>query len=244
MEKRLLLNNANPFFIVSCEHASCDIPAAYGVGIPPRHAPDHTAFDIGAEAYAKELAQALTAPLFCAKISRLLIDCNRSLSHPHVFGRALRAAPVPLKQQLIDNYYLPYRQKIENAIVQAQQESRPVVHLAAHSFTPVLKGVTRRADIGLLYDPQRQNEKHFALRWQAMLKHSAPHLRVRRNYPYRGVSDSLTTALRRRYDERDYLGFEIEINQALFDQAPRSIRKFRKWFVAITREVFTPSLLE
>lgn len=243
MEKYLLLNNANMFFIVSCEHASRDIPAAYRLRIPPRHATDHTAFDIGAEAYATELAQALNAPLFSAKISRLLIDCNRSLSHPHVFGRALRAAPFSLKQQLIDNYYLPYRQKIENAIVQAHRESRPVVHLAAHSFTPVLKGVARRADIGLLYDPQRQNEKYFAVRWQAMLEHSALHLRVRRNYPYRGVSDSLTTALRRRYNETDYLGFEIEINQALFDQLPRYIREFRKCFVAITREVFIPCLL-
>ena len=39
--------------------------------------------------------------------------------------------------------------------------------------------------------------------------------RVRRNYPYRGAADGLTTALRRLFKPKDYLGLEIEINQAL-----------------------------
>jgi hypothetical protein len=36
---------------------------------------------------------------------------------------------------------------------------------------------------------------------------------VRRNYPYRGWSDGLTTALRRRFAERAYVGIELEVNQ-------------------------------
>ena len=36
---------------------------------------------------------------------------------------------------------------------------------------------------------------------------------LRRNYPYRGVSDALVTHLRRRYGGRGYVGMELEINQ-------------------------------
>ena len=36
---------------------------------------------------------------------------------------------------------------------------------------------------------------------------------LRRNYPYRGVSDALVTHLRRRYGARGYAGMELEVNQ-------------------------------
>ncbi|HVJ30087.1 MAG TPA: N-formylglutamate amidohydrolase, partial [Gammaproteobacteria bacterium] len=38
-------------------------------------------------------------------------------------------------------------------------------------------------------------------------------LTLRRNYPYRGVSDALVTHLRRRYGGRGYVGMELELNQ-------------------------------
>jgi hypothetical protein len=43
---------------------------------------------------------------------------------------------------------------------------------------------------------------------------------LRRNYPYRGQSDGLTTALRRQFGAR-YLGIELEINQR-WPLGPRS----------------------
>jgi hypothetical protein len=53
-----------------------------------------------------------------------------------------------------------------------------------------------------------------ALLWQASLRaHSE--LRVRRNYPYSGKYDGLTSSFRKLYGEKKYLGFEIEVNQAL-----------------------------
>ena len=192
--------------------------------------------------YAKELAQVLNAPLFTATISRLLIDCNRSLHHPQLFGRVMHDAPPLLKQQLIDHYYVPYRQQVTAAITKARQQRRLVIHLAAHSFTPELKGVTRCADIGLLYDPRRQSETHFAVHWQAVLKARAPALRIRRNYPYRGSSDGFTTALRKCHDDGDYVGFEIEINQALLSSSSRAVRDFRAWFAGVTREIFLAPL--
>ena len=69
--------------------------------------------------------------------------------------------------------------------------------------------------MGLLYDPKRHHEQAIAKRWKRRLLEQMPTYRVRMNYPYRGNGDGLTTALRQRYAEEDYLGFEVESNQAL-----------------------------
>lgn len=88
-------------------------------------------------------------------------------------------------------------------------------HLSVHSFTPTLDGQTRNADAGLLYDPGRPRERECCTAWQRAMRTADPRLRVRRNYPYRGVSDGLTTHLRRVFPPEDYLGIELELNQAI-----------------------------
>ena len=49
--------------------------------------------------------------------------------------------------------------------------------------------------------------------WDEAVRASAPGLVARRNYPYKGVSDSLVTHLRRRHPDRSYAGIELEVNQ-------------------------------
>jgi len=100
--------------------------------------------------------------------------------------------------------------------------------VSSHSFTPVLDGEVRRADIGLLYDPRRSSEVDFCRAWQSELRSGAPPLAVRRNFPYRGYDDGLTTYLRRHYPDGVYCGVELEVNQkhALGDAAAwRGLRK-------------------
>ena len=86
--------------------------------------------------------------------------------------------------------------------------------MSIHSFTPILNGIERIADIGLLFDPARKQESRFCRELQGKLREQPTPLRVRRNYPYRGTSDGLTTALRCKFPGDQYLGIEIEINQA------------------------------
>jgi predicted N-formylglutamate amidohydrolase len=126
------------------------------------------------------------------------------------------------KQQLISRFYTPHRSEVEGAL--REKLSKPeslALHVAIHSFTPVFEGKTRRADIGLLYDPGRRNERSFASEWHERLSQAAPELTIRKNYPYRGTSDGLTTSLRRTLGSR-YLGFEIEINQASIARSRRA----------------------
>ncbi len=64
----------------------------------------------------------------------------------------------------------------------------------SHTFTPKLGVQLRNADFAVLYDPARAWERAAADRWIRAMRPLAP---SRKNYPYRGTSDGLTTSLRR-----------------------------------------------
>lgn len=204
-------------FLVTCEHGGNRIPAPWracfvGTGNLLK---SHRGHDPGALIMARALARRLDAPMFYSTVSRLLVDLNRSPGHPRLHGECIRALPVAQRQRIIERHYLPYRRRVADAVVAAQAAGRSVIHVSSHSFTPVLDGEIRNADIGLLYDPARPAEAALCRAWQAALEARAPDLRVRRNYPYTGKSDGLTAWLRRRYAGDAYLGIELEINQAI-----------------------------
>lgn len=201
--------------LITCEHGGNKIPAHY------RHLfagfesllQTHRSFDAGALSLAKALTKTLHAPLFVSTTSRLLIDLNRSIGHPKLYSEATRHAPAALRHEILASHYLPYRNKVEAAVCAAIARGHRVIHIASHSFTPVLDGCARNADIGLLYDPARRGESALCQNWQTQLKIQAPELKVRRNYPYTGKSDGFTAYLRRRFSAAAYVGIELEINQ-------------------------------
>jgi hypothetical protein len=69
--------------------------------------------------------------------------------------------------------------------------------------------------VGLLYHPGRRREAEVCARWKESLAALAPELRVRRNYPYAGKGDGLTSYLRLRFAQCDYAGIELEVNQGI-----------------------------
>lgn len=204
-------------FILSCEHAVNTVPQAYHHLFIEGQATlnSHRGIDFGAAEITRILASGLNCPSITAKTSRLLIDCNRSLHHRQIFSEFSASLSAEEKKALIGRYYQPYREAVGHLIKQTLCKTKPVIHLSIHSFTPELEGIIRQTEIGLLYDPQRKQEAHFARQWQKSLARHAPGLRVRMNYPYRGSADGLTTALRKQYPESSYLGIEVESNQGL-----------------------------
>jgi predicted N-formylglutamate amidohydrolase len=182
------------------------------------------------------LARALGAPLFVSTISRLLIDLNRSIGHPKLFSEATRDAPVKLRRELLETCYLPYRNRVEAGIAEAIARGNRVIHIASHSFTPILDGEIRNADIGLLYDPARPGEVDLCRRWQAQLNALAPELKVRRNYPYTGKSDGLTAHLRRCFPAEVYVGIELEMNQKVPLNGGRPWRALRNRVIETLRQ--------
>jgi predicted N-formylglutamate amidohydrolase len=198
-----------------CEHGGNRVPSRYHDFFRSREQllRTHRAYDVGALRVAREFADALSAPLMVSTISRLLIDLNRSPSHPRLYSEATRDAPDDIRTEIFKRYYLPYRMKVETQVAQAVSAGRRVVHISCHSFTPELGGKVRSADLGLLYDPARAAEAGLCRRWQLALKVYASALKTRLNYPYLGTADGFTVYLRRRFPADAYLGIELEINQ-------------------------------
>ena len=204
-------------FLITCEHGGNRIPAPYRPLFRGRRAllDSHRGYDPGALVMARELASAFRAPLVTSTISRLVIDLNRSPGHPQLFSAATRGAPAALRAEIVERHYLPYRAQVERLVRQSVSRGRRVIHISSHSFTPELDGKVRRADVGLLYDPARRGETALCARWKASQAELAPELRVRRNYPYAGKGDGLTSHLRRHFPPRAYVGIELEVNQSV-----------------------------
>lgn len=168
---------------------------------------------------ARSLARDLRAPLFSSTVTRLLVDLNRSVGHSQLYSELSKALGPAEREALLERYYFPHRERIESWIERRSRSGQQVLHIGVHSFAPRIDGHTRRADIGLLYDPARLPERRLCARWKTALHEIDPELRVRRNYPYSGNADGLVTHLRRVFSSRRYLGIEIEANQALLATA-------------------------
>lgn len=219
--------------LISCEHG--------GNAVPPEYAPlfahwrdllvSHRGFDAGALVTARALAAAFDATLFAATTSRLVVDLNRSVGHPGLFSEITKPLAAPVKKDILAEHYQPHRQAVAAAVAGLRGQGKAVLHIASHSFTPRLAGVTRRCDVGFLYDPRRAAEKAFCQSWLRALARLDPGLLLRRNYPYRGAADGLTTALRRRFGE-GYLGIELEVNQRFIQAGEAALASCNSHLVA------------
>ncbi|MBA2657788.1 MAG: N-formylglutamate amidohydrolase [Tatlockia sp.] len=203
--------------IISCEHAVNTVPEAYTDLFAPHQELliSHRGIDFGSLDIAKALCTSFNCDFVQAQTTRLLIDCNRSLSHRQCFSEISTVLSVEDKTSVIQSYYLPFRQKIEQKIEQSIKLEKQVLHLSIHSFTPIFNEIERNIDLGLLYDPRRLSEKMLAQRWLKEIRKQDKTLRAYANRPYRGISDGFTTALRKRFANGDYTGIEVEINQFL-----------------------------
>jgi predicted N-formylglutamate amidohydrolase len=173
----------------------------------------HRGWDPGALALAKTFQRRLSAPLVSTHVTRLLVEPNRSVGHRQLFSEFTAALDEAAKRRILARYYHRHRERVETWIARRVAEGIRVLHLSLHTFTPQLDGQFRKADVGLLYDPQRHWEKTLCHQWRGEIKRLVPDLSVRRNYPYLGAADGFTTHLRRRFPRERYAGIELEVNQ-------------------------------
>ncbi len=199
--------------LLSCEHARNSLPPELRRLFKGRQRllDSHRGWDEGALEIARGLRPRLRAPLLEGRYSRLVIDLNRSSQHRGAFSEFTRKLPRAEKENLLEKIYHPFRQ---NALALVRGKSH-TLHLSVHSFVPVLNGKERNCEIGILYDPRRLSEKTAARRLKSSFKKHFPLFRVRMNYPYRGMCDGHTSALRLVFPEKQYTGIEIEFNQRL-----------------------------
>jgi len=202
-------------FLLTCEHGGHEVPESYRPLFQgwEELLSCHRGWDPGALELARHLARRLGAPLVSSTVTRLLVELNRSPHHPRLFSEITRPLPREVREAILAEHYRPYRGRIEAAVEEILAAGDRALHLSVHTFTPVFDGRERRTDVGLLYDPRREPERVFCARLKLELEGRLPGWVIRRNHPYRGAADGLTTLLRRGFSAERYLGLELEVNQ-------------------------------
>jgi predicted N-formylglutamate amidohydrolase len=205
----------NSTIVITCEHAGNEIPEKYKnlfSGYDYLLA-THRGYDLGILSLAEHFSKVFNVMLYKTTVSRLLVDTNRSLWRRTLFSEISKPLGREEKETILKEYYYKHRNEITRHIEKESENGQKLLHIALHSFTPVLNSTERNAELGFLYDPQRKNEKAISKQWKKSLQKVLPEWRLRFNYPYRGKPDGLTAHFRKMYPDQKYLGVELEINQ-------------------------------
>ncbi len=203
--------------LITCEHATRSVPQRWQYLFEgcPALLDSHRGYDRGSLELAQALARQLNAPLLVGEVTRLLVDLNRSASHPQHFSEFTRGLSAKERKGLDAAHWKPHWDRYREFLHELPGR---IVHLACHSFAPVLDGRTRNADIGLLYDPARPQERTWCRTLAGHIHSRLPELRTRMNYPYRGTSNGMGQQHRKVFDDTRLITVELEINQALCDR--------------------------
>ena len=200
--------------VLSCEHGGNIVPPMYLHLFRDQKSvlQTHRGWDPGALLSAQLLSTKLDVPLVYSRISRLLIEMNRSLDTKDIFSSFSLPLVDGEKIKLIDQYYTPYRQKIKATIDSTLSSEDKCIHYSIHTFTPDWQGQSRPTDIGILFDPTRSFETEISLELKSKLAILLPGMQIDLNEPYKGTDDGLTTSLRNIYDDQLYAGIERLVN--------------------------------
>lgn len=148
-------------YLLTCDHAGNLLPRCLGnLGLRPSDLQRHIAWDLGAEALARRLAEALDAFLIVQTYSRLVIDCNRPPHSPTSIAPVSESTPIPGNIQIEPaqadarrrEIFQPYHDRIVAELDARKTATRPTILVAVHSFTPVFKGESRPWHVGVLYN--------------------------------------------------------------------------------------------
>jgi len=152
-------------FVIVCDHASNFIPSEYAsLGLRPAEREAHVAWDPGALGVARQLARRLDAPLVHATVSRLVVDCNRTLYAPDLIAATSEdvavpgnaALPAAERERRIATIHAPYHAAIDRLLDHRLAAGRETALIAVHSFTPVFHGVGRPWEVGIVFDKDRR----------------------------------------------------------------------------------------
>ncbi len=207
----------SPFMLLA-DHAGQRIPAALGdLGLPQHERDRHIGWDIGIAGTTVALARRLDAFAIEQTYSRLVIDCNRPLASPTLMPETSDGTVVPgnagleatQRRQRIDAIHAPYHACIAAELDRRRDAGQPTLLVMMHSFTPVMNGVARPWQCGVLY----HRDTRFAHALRDALQAEGD-LVVGDNQPY-SVSDSSDYAVPVHGEGRGLVHVELEIRQDL-----------------------------
>ena len=205
-------------FFLTCDHAGRAVPAKLGrLGLAACEFDRHIAWDIGAAAVSRGLADRLDAVLVEQRYSRLVVDCNRPPDAENAIPAISEATPVAGNRDIaaadrslrIEEVFRPYHDRIAGELDRRAREGRQSVLVAMHSFTPVYIGVSRPWHVGTLYG----RDARLARALHAELVRDG-RFTVGDNEPY-SVSDESDYTIPVHGERRGLLHVGIEIRQDL-----------------------------
>ena len=162
----MLRSDGRADFVLTADHAGRAIPRALSdLGLPESERLRHIALDIGIAAVTERLAAALDAVAVMQRYSRLVIDCNRELSVEASIPPLSEATTIPgniglaaeQREARRREIFAPYYAAIARLLDARRAAGRRTVLVAMHSFTPIFKGVPRRVEVGVLYNPDARD---------------------------------------------------------------------------------------
>jgi len=205
-------------YFLTCDHGGNLLPRALGtLGLRLPELERHIAWDLGAAALARRLADALDAFLIVQTYSRLAIDCNRPPHSPSSIAPISESTPIPGNQHVGPaeaearrrQIFQPYHDRIGAELDARKALGRPTILVAVHSFTPAFKGESRPWHVGVLYHRDAR-----LARILLGLFRGESGIVVGDNQPY-SVSDETDYAVPIHGERRSIPHVEIEIRQDL-----------------------------
>lgn len=149
------LEGSSPVLLLA-DHAGVEVPSDVRLGVSPADLHRHIASDLGTEALTRTLAARLDAPAVLARVSRLVVDLNRTRTDPAavplasdgttIAGNDLTEAE---REERLARWYDPYHRIVSERIA----DRSPRLIVSVHSFTPALKSCAQRPwNAGVLYN--------------------------------------------------------------------------------------------
>jgi predicted N-formylglutamate amidohydrolase len=176
-------------FLLTGDHAGRAIPSRLArLGLSDEDLARHIAHDIGVAALGEMLSARLDATFAAQPYSRLVIDCNRDPGCAEAIPSTSDGIAVPGNAGLTDadravrvrQIHEPYHARIAAELASRTRRGQETIYIALHSFTPILAGVPRLWDVGVLHEGGNET---FALRLLDALARE-PGLNVGDNQPY------------------------------------------------------------
>jgi predicted N-formylglutamate amidohydrolase len=139
------------------------------MGLDPFARRCHLAIDIGAGSLTESLAESLGVTAVLAQYSRLVVDCNRDLLDSSAFLEYGDGIVVPGNHNLnkahkelrAETIYWPYHEAVEGQVQRLSALGPKPALVAIHSFTPVLNGIARDLQVGVLWDKDESLKEIF-----------------------------------------------------------------------------------
>lgn len=226
--------------LLLCDHAGKAVPLALGdLGIPAAELARHIGWDIGALDVATELSALLDAPLVASSYSRLVIDCNRWPGGEGSIPAVSDGTPIPANVGLdaadIDARahacFWPYHNEVERLVASFLARGVKPALFVVHSFTPVMAGVRRPWQLGVLW----RSDERLPLPLLAELR-KLDGVLTGDNEPY-SARAAYEYTLSAHADAHDLPHCSLEIRQDLIDTRDAAIAWARCLAPAIRRAV-------